>query len=156
MRCTSKVWMYGSLILQQDKLIYILILQRPFNAILFFVDWMNWQQILGLVTQKPSVQTFSRNCCWNAPKNSEERLGPCWNDVWFQDSIFTDERAMNKNENKKVFLRAIQLSYTKWFWYVWLVSILDHQAFASYNSPAKKLSFVFCLHSILQGDLWDQ
>ena len=97
------------------------------------------------MTQKPSVQTFSRNCCWDAPKNSEERLGPCWSDVWFQDSVFTDERSMNKNENKqtKIFLRAIQLSYIKWFWCVWLVSIPDHQAFASYNSPTKKI--IICL-----------
>ena len=59
------------------------------------------------MTQKPSVQTFSRNCCWDAPKDSEDRLGPCWSDVWFQDSVFTDERAMNKNENKKKYFSGL-------------------------------------------------
>ena len=80
------------------------------------------------MTQKPSVQTFSRNCCWNAPKNSEKRLGPCWSDVWFQDSVFTDQRAINKNENKqkKYFSGLSSLATSNGFgvcdWYQFLIT----------------------------------
>lgn len=121
--------MYGSLILQQDKLIYIFILQRPFNTILFFVDWMNWH-IFG-------ISDSEAKC----PDLQQKLLLECTKELWREAvsllkwCLVPGQRfhwwRSNEQKRKQIFLRAIQLSYTKWFCCVWLVSMLDHQAFAS-------------------------
>lgn len=66
-------------------------------------------------------------------------------------------RWKSNEQKQKTFLRSIQLSWTKWFWCVWLVSTLTtHNFLPIIAQPENYLLSSICLCSTPQGDLWDQ
>ena len=106
---------------------------------------MNWQQIFGISDSEAKCPDLQQKLLLGCTKELWREAGSLlkWCLVPGQRFHWSKSNKQKWKQTKKIFLRAIQLSYIKWFWCVWLVSIPDHQAFTSYNSPTKKI--IFCL-----------
>lgn len=117
--------MYGSLILQQNKLIYVLILQRPFNAILFFVDWMNWQQVFGISDSEAKCSDLQQKLLLECTKELWKEAGSLLK--WCSRIVFSlIKEQWTKMKTKKYFSGLSSLATSNGFgvcdWYQFLIT----------------------------------